>query len=141
MNKRHLLYCFFGALLAASCNSDATKKENHILPLPGAIITQDSIPISGDINHFYYSVKVVADSLIADGVYKVVANYGPNVATGQFTMPIGGSNLVPILKLGTAPYTFVIGFKVDSDTTFYDYFEVSSTIENTQMKYLKSYSF
>lgn len=135
------MYCFFGAQLAASCNSDATKKENHVLPLPGTVITQDSIAISGDINHFYYSVKVVADSLIADGVYKVVASYGPNVATGQFTMPKGGNELIPILKRGTAPYTFVIGFKVDSDTTFYDYFEVSSTIENTQMKYLKSYSF
>jgi len=111
-------------------------------PKPGTIIATASRPVADDsLNKFTYSIKIIADSNIISGVYDVDADYGPNFAEGQFTMPKGGEHLVPLIRKGSDPFTYVIGFKVAGDTTFYDYFEVMSNHSTTKMQYLKTYTF
>jgi hypothetical protein len=143
---RFLATFCFAATLATACH-DSTNPDNHEIslpqfPKPGYVVAADSMPISEDkLNHFTFAVKVIADSSVTSGVYDVDADFGPNFSTGQFTMPKGCESLQPLLRKGSAPYTFVIGFKVKGDTTFYDYFEVSSNRHATKMQYLKAYTF
>jgi hypothetical protein len=113
------------------------------LPKPGNVVAADSMEATtaDKLNHFNFTVRVIADSNVASGVYDVDADFGPNFSTGQFTMPKGGEALKPLIRKGSAPYTFIIGFRVNGDTTFYDYFEVSSNRHATKMQYLKAYTF
>lgn len=111
-------------------------------PKPGTIVASAEMPVTDDpLNHFIFSVKVIADSNIRSGVYDVDADYGPNFAEGQFTMPQGAWDMKPIIRKGNSPYTYIIGFKVPGDTTFYEYFEVRSNRITTKMQYLKAYTF
>ena len=120
-------------------NNQHTNKE---LPKPGKVVTSAQMPVKDDtLNHFTFSVKVIADSNVSAGVYDVDADYGPNFASGKFTMPKGGENFTPVIRKGDAPYTFIIGFRAPGDTTFYDYFEVSSSRFATKMQYLKAYNY
>lgn len=137
--KRSLLLL---PLLLAACNNPADTAATKKMPLPGTVVAEATMPVNDDpLNHFQFSIKVVADSFIDRGVYDVIADYGPNDAKGQFTMPKGGETLTPVIRKGTAPYTYIIGFMMPADTTFYDYFEVSSDKHTTKMDYLKSYTF
>jgi len=132
------------ALLYASCNNTGSSNEYKAknFPKPGTIVVTAQMPVTDDpLNHFTFSVKVIADSNIKAGVYDIDADYGPNFAEGQLTMPKGGEDLKPLIRKGNAPYTYIIGFKIAGDTTFYDYFEVSSSRSATKMQYLKAYTF
>jgi len=143
MRKRFLFLPLTIVCFAACKNEQAINKtEKKLPPKPGTVVAAAEMPVNDDpLNHFKFSVKVVADSNIADGVYDVDADFGPNFAQGQLTMPKGGENLTPVIKRSDKPYTFIIGFKVGNDTTFYDYFEVSSDKHTTKMQYVKAYSF
>ena len=100
------------------------------------------MPITEDtINHFKFTVKVLADSDIASGVYDVDADFGPNFGEGKFSMPKGAEDAKPVIKKGTEPYTFIIGFNIAGDTAFYEYFEVASSKNNTRMQYIRTYTF
>ena len=100
------------------------------------------MPVTDDaLNHFTFSIKVIADSDITDGIYDVDADYGPNFAEGKFAMPKGIEDAKPIIRKGSEPYTFIIGFRLPGDTTFNDYFLVSGTKHSTKMEYIKAYTF
>ena len=100
------------------------------------------MPITEDaINHTTFSVKVVADSDVANGVYDVDADFGPNFGEGKFSMPKGAEDATPVIRKGDEPYSYIIGFRIAGDTTFYDYFRVSCSKSNTKMEYIKAYSF
>ncbi len=144
--KKVALFCYgLSTLLYVACNNSGSagnERSAKQFPKPGTIVATAEMPVTDDpLNHFTFSVKVVADSNIKSGVYDIDADYGPNFAEGQLTMPKGGEDLKPLIRKGNAPYTYVIGFKVPGDTTFYDYFEVSSTRANTKMQYVKAYTF
>lgn len=126
-----------------SCGQEkGTETKAKQFPKPGTIVAQDSMPVTEDqLNHFVFAVKVIADSNVTSGLYDVDADFGPNYAGSSFTMPKGGEDLKPLIRKGTKPYTFIIGFKIPNDTTFYDYFEVSSDRHNTKMQYIKAYTF
>lgn len=143
MKKTLSLSFIVATILFSACAGNTGKDEaKAATPKPGTIVAAAEMPIKEDsLNHFSYSVKVIADSNVAAGIYDVDADYGPNLATGQFTMPKGGESLVPLIRVGSKPYTYIIGFKVANDTTFYDYFEVSSDGKSTKMQYLNSYTF
>ena len=127
-------------LFAGSCHEDKGKAKHF--PKSGTMVASAEMPVKDDpLNHFIFSVKVIADSNIRSGVYDVDADYGPNFGEGQFTMPQGGEDLKPLIRKGNTPYTFIIGFKVPGDTTFYEYFEVRSDRKTTKMRYLKAYTF
>lgn len=93
------------------------------------------------LNKFTFSIKVIADSNITSGEYDVDADYGPNFAEGHLAMPKGGEHLVPVIRKGSEPNTFIIGFKLPNDTTFYDYYQVTGTHNAMKMQYIKAYTF
>jgi len=131
--------------LLSSCQNAATgSKGAKAMPLtvPGTVVASMSMPVNEDkLNHFSCSVKVVADSNIAAGVYDVDADYGPNFAEGQLTMPKGAGNFRLVIKSGPVPCSFIIGFKMPDDSTFYDYYEVDCSKTQTRMQYIKAYTF
>ena len=130
------------ALLFVACKNSKSSGDEHKVPAPGTVVASAEMPVTDDpLNKFTFSIKVVADSNVAGGVYDVDADYGPNYANGQFTMPKGGESLKPVIRKGNEPYTYIIGFKVAGDTTFYDYFQVSSSKVATKMQYIRAYSF
>ena len=134
-----------GIVLLAGCNG-ATGDGNagRQLPLakPGTVMATATMPITEDkLNHFTFSVKVIADSNIAAGVYDVDADYGPNFATSTFTMPKGAEAYQPCMRKGAEPYSYIIGFKIPGDNTFYDYFEVWGSSTTIKMQYIKAYTF
>ena len=144
--KKIILSCFAFSLLSMSAcdNIDNQRKEYKArkIPKPGTIVATAGMPVTDDpLNKFTFSIRVIADSNIASGVYDIDADYGPNFAEGQFAMPKGGEYLVPLIRRGSAPYTYIIGFKLPGDPIFYDYFEVSSNRSTTKMQYLKAYTF
>lgn len=109
---------------------------------PGTVIDSFSEPVTEDmLNHFNYTVKIIADSAVNKGIYIAEAAYGPNVARGKFTMPKGMEQAKPILKKCASGHCNIVGFRLDGDTTFYDYFEINSTKTETGMRYINSYSF
>lgn len=111
-------------------------------PAPGTVVAADEVPIAGDtLNNFTFSIQVIADSGVNSGIYDVHAHYGPNIAESKFIMPKGGEYLKPVVRKSRAPNAFTIGFTVQGDTAFYDYFEVSYHQHSIKMEYLKSYTF
>ncbi|MCD6013570.1 MAG: hypothetical protein K0Q79_3432 [Flavipsychrobacter sp.] len=138
MKKRSLVVITSLALFAAACSGSKETAK----PKPGAVVTTAEMPVAEEAgNNAKFSINVIADSSGKQGVYTVAANSGPYSLTSQFTMPKGGEDFEPLIKKGSVANTFVIGFKVADDTTFYDYFEVSSKRDTIRMKYLKAYSF
>ena len=129
-------------LLAAACGhaNDAAKKSFD-LPAPGTPFAAAQMPVKGSLNNAQFGVRVSADSLVKDGVYDVCAYYGFDTANGKFSMPKGLEHYKLELKTGSAPYTYVVGFRVPKDTAFYDYFEISADHNTIGMKYLKAYTF
>lgn len=138
MKKIVCLACICATVSACNNNDDTSIKT---FPAPGTVMASDKMPVQGDtLNHFELSVKVVADSEIERGVYDVNVAAGPNSATGKFMMPKNGEHLRPVLRKGPEVNTFVVGFKVKGDTTFYDYYQVKYEKQYIKMDYLKSYT-
>lgn len=123
-----------------SCKSPAHNSTDHVTP--GTVIDSLSVPVKDDtLNKSVFSVRIVADSAVENGVYIVDVTFGSNFAQGKFTMPKGIEHVTPILRLSSAPYTCVVGFKLENDTSFNGYFEISSNKQNTRMGYINSYTF
>ena len=144
MRQYKLLFSGFALWFLAACDNTTTSSTAHApqLPKPGTVLLSVSEPIVEEtLNKFTFSVKVSADGNVANGVYKVEMSYGPNTGEGKFTMPKGAESATPVIKKGGRPYTYIIGFKIPDDTTFYEYFEVSSTSSGGDMRYIKAYSF
>lgn len=144
MKKTGLLVIAFVSVTIAfySCGNNAEEHKPKKIPKPGGTVAEAKMPIVEDaINHSSFSVKVIADSDIATGVYDVDADFGTNFGEGKFTMPKGAEDATPVIRKGDAPYTYIIGFRIAGDTTFYDYFQVSCSKSNTKMEYIKAYSF
>ena len=142
-------YRFIPAILIAitiltSCSTreNSTQAKSHQFPKPGTTVANAERKITEDsLNDFRFQIRVIADSAVQNGVYNVDVDYGPNFASGQFTMPKGGEHLLPVIKSGNSPYTYIIGFRLPDDTTFYEYYEVSSNKQSTKMQYINTYSF
>src|SRR4051812_19436174 len=81
MTIQRLLFAA-STLLFMACSSDKTGEHQKPLPKPGTTIAEAQMPIEDALNHFIFSVKVVADSEIANGVYDVDADFGPNFGEG-----------------------------------------------------------
>ena len=144
MRRTAFFYTAVSTLLLTGCGNNNPVKEHaqKQFPKPGTTVAEAQVPVTDDaLNHFTFSVKVIADSNIADGVYDVDAEYGPNFDEGKFTMPKGIEDIKPIIRKGSDPYTFVIGFRVPGDTAFNDYFQVTSNKHSTKMEYIKAYTF
>jgi len=135
-----------GILLTAfaACKPHAENggsNENYSVPQPGSVVTKAVTETNDQLNHFTFSVFVKAGGQSNRGIYEVLAVYGHDTATGQFTMPRGGEHLRPLLRKGDEPSTFIVGFHYGGDTAFYDYYKVSGTHGAISMQYMKGYSF
>lgn len=134
-------------LLLAACGNatsgNAAGKHgnnNYTPPAAGTVIASQSTPITNDpLNHFDFTVKLIASEYSNYGTYTVKAAWGPDTATEQFTMPKGGTHLKPVLKKGTGAYSYVVGFYYDNK--FYDYYQIKGAKDNIEMKYISAYSF
>lgn len=140
-----LLFVVLGSML--SCKNEGKKtthtglETGYSQPVAGTIIAADSMAITEDqLNHNYFSVKIVSSNA-APGSYNVVAAWGFNTAEGHLTMPKGGENIKPVLKRSAEPYSYLVGFNLKGDTTFYDYFLVNAQRGMISMKYIKAYTF
>lgn len=138
----------FILLISGACNNTPSKPIQaipaaHVVAAPpkGTVVAADSILIPDPLNKLYFAVHIISDEPLK-GRYDVLAHYGNNNAKGNFTMPKGGEALLPILKKpSTDPYSYVVAFRYgQSDTTLYDYFQVSGQKGKIEMKYLKAYS-
>ena len=128
------------ALFAASCGSKDDKKT-PVYPAAGTIMISGQMPVKESLNNSIFGVTVTADSLTKDGVYDICTIFGFDTARGQFSMPKGLENYKLVIRKENEPYTYMIGFRVPKDTTFYDYFLVSAGHSTISMKYVKAYSF
>ena len=141
MTKNSFLYLALCATVFTSCSNTAEHAKKQF-PKPGTVVAEAKMPVTEDaINHSTFSVKVIADSDIANGVYDVDADFGPNFGERKFSMPKGAEDARPVIRKGDDPYTYIIGFKIAGDSTFYDYFQVSSSKNSTKMEYIKAYTF
>lgn len=124
-----------------SC-SDSKKDGQGDLLTPGTVIAEVKEQITEDtLNDFTFSLRVTADSNVTAGVYDVEVKFANNFATNAFTMPKGIEDVVPTIRKGNTKYSYIAGFQLAGDTTFYDYFEISASFDAIRMKYIKSYSF
>jgi hypothetical protein len=139
--KKNILF-FLGFAALAACNENKPKSLPVPFPKPGTLITSAEQPITDDpLNKFTYSVKIIADSAVTSGIYDIDVDFGPNFAEGKLTLPKGGEHFTPAIRKGNTGYSYIIGFHVPGDTTFYDYMEVTSSRSNTKMQYIKAYTF
>lgn len=130
------------ALFVIGCNSSPYNNENHFIPNKGQNIDSLKEMVKEDtLNKAVFSVKIIADSMGREGVYNVNSVFGENVASSMFTMPKGGEKYKPILKKKSEMYTYIVGFHVPNDTTFYEYYEISANKGSILMRYVKSYTF
>ncbi len=108
----------------------------------GTVIAADSMPVTEDkLNHFTFSVKILSTGKTGKGHYQAEAAWGHNIATGEFVMPRNDYPLIPVLKRSSEPYTYIIGFYIKGDTTFYDYYKINGTRQTIGMNYTKGYRF
>jgi hypothetical protein len=143
------------ALLACSpalfsCNNNADTPAEKLQQAvsaqtlaPGTLVAIDSMPVVEDkLNVFHFSVKISAAKLINKGHYKVDAAFGPNEGSSELVMPRNDYPLIPVLKRTGEPYTFIVGFYMNDDTAFYDYYKISADeLRNITMNYTKGYRF
>ena len=132
------------SITVLSCHTNAGSEQQYkekTFPKPGTVVAADEMPVKDPLNHFTFGIKVIADTAVKQGVYDIHANYEFFTRDDQFIMPKGGEDFRPAIRRDTAPYTYIIGFKVPGDTTFYDYFQVSASKTGMSMKYVKGYTF
>jgi len=120
---------------------DSAISAGSMVPKPNTVVASDSIRIPDPLNDLYYSIEVVAGKESNKGVYEVLVTYGHNDASTQLTMPEADKPIIPEVRRGNEPYSYIIGFHYGTDTTFNDYYYVRAGKGKTIMKYMKAYSF
>ncbi|MBS1776996.1 MAG: hypothetical protein JSS64_12025 [Bacteroidetes bacterium] len=120
-----------------SCNNPSSKPPQSLILPESQLLITDSFRIPDQLNTQYFSVTITPKGDNNHGIYQVNVKYGNNDAATEITMP--QSDLLPILRQ-TYNHSFLIGFKT-GDTTFYPYFLITAERGQTEMKYIKAYSF
>jgi len=139
------IYRLLPILLLGCSQSRPEKKEMPVIksdaPVANTVVASDSMRIPDNLNELYFSIEVIAGPQSNKGVYEVLVNYGHNDASGQVIMPEAETLIIPEVKRDTQRFAYIIGFHYGSDTSFKDYFLVKADKGQTEMKYLKAYSF
>jgi hypothetical protein len=135
--------------LSACGNTDNTADNDSVsfyAPAPGTVIAADSMRIKEDnLNELYYSVSVTATGNSVEGAYMLRAAHGYNEAQSEIKFPKLTQSLTPAIRRDEQmPYSYIIGFKYDNDTTFNDYIRVFAkrmpgVATQIELRYLKSY--
>lgn len=146
---KNLKYITLSAFVLLTACKDQMPENNQVKQIKeivktqpaGTIIAADSMRFTEDkLNDFYFAVKVTTTEHSDKGTYAVEASVGPKEAASKFTMPRGGEEVVPVLKKGDEPFSYIIGFYYNNDTTFYDYYKIAADASTIQMKYTKAYA-
>ena len=122
-------------------SGDNTVAGTYPVPKPNTVVASDSIRIPDPLNELYYSIEVVATDKSNKGIYEVLVSYGNNDASTQLSMPEADEPIIPEVRRGAEPFTYIIGFHHGTDTNFNDYYQVQASSGQTSMKYIKAYSF
>ena len=140
-SMKFLRLLIVGTCLLACNNPASQDNKESAIPPPGTRIAHAAMDANDPLNKMEFAVTVFADSAINRGVYAVEASYGYDTVLGNFTMPKGGETYPPSLRKGTDSTTYVIGFTVPNDTTFYEYYKITGRKGAIVMGYLKAYTF
>ncbi len=142
MKNTTLIFSLLGmSYLFTACGPNGgNTSTNWQPPAPGTVIDSLSESVTDDtLNKFTATIKIVADSNAANGVYEIETEFGPNLAINKFSLPKGMTNGTPKLKKTSEKHTYIIGFLLPDDTSFYDYYQISFDKQTTKMQYIKSY--
>ncbi len=126
-------------LLLLSCGS---KTPVRVAPAAGTVVAADSIPIAEDpLNESQFTVKVTATEASDSGEYDIEATWGYNIANGTIRLPKDLEHATPAIRRDTPAYNYMVGFFVEGDSTFHDYYSVAGERGAIKMKYVKTYYF
>lgn len=128
-------------VFATACNTPKQGTDFASLPANTLLAADSVVVIEDTLNNTRLSVKLLTSDKTAKGIYNVNAAWGGNIADAKFTLPKGGEKFKPALHREPAPYTFMIGFHMEDDTTFYPYYQVKAEHGTIKMNYVKSYTF
>lgn len=140
---KRTLMLLTSAFLMHSCQPDDTKSKKTASETikPGVEILADSLPIAEDkLNNQHFSIHIYTNDSSVSGSYDVQTQWGYNIATTTMRMPYGGENYKPIIRRSSVPYTYIIGFNFEDDTTFREYYEVSGDRGQIKARYTHSYT-
>lgn len=143
---KKIAFLFVAACALSSCKQNAAD-GNHAtqaeISKAGQVIAADSMAIEeDDLNKRVFSVSIATTAESGSkGKYDIDAGCGFNEAHSSFAMPKGGEQLKPVLRRGTEPYTYIVGFYNADDTVFHEYYSISAANCNMMMKYIKAYVF
>ncbi len=146
MNARLLLLiCLFSACREARHSALAPPTPEQApatqAPAPNKVVASARQRINDKLNEHYFSVEVISTPKSDKGVYEVLVTYRKYDASTQITMPKADEPIIPEVKKGTAPYSYIIGFHHGSDSSFKEYFLIEAERNSIKMRYLKAYSF
>jgi len=138
-------------LFLVACNASSSSSSDTVQApvysaktlVPGTVILSDSMLIPDPLNKLYFSVKLVSNEFTTQGTYDVQMDYAHNTAAVQITFPRKGTQeIIPKMKKGTRPFSYIIGFNYGvDDPTFYDYYLIEANAGKIETRYLKAYSF
>lgn len=130
----------------SSLNTKKALKKGSVVIAADTVLSGDSILVE-QLNHFYFSVYVIANGNSDMGEYKIRGVWGNNKGETQLKMPEGLEYVKPILKKlpddKSKPqlHQFMLGFKTKDDTSFHEYYLISGDHGDIKMKYVKAYVF
>ncbi len=140
---KHTIATLYIILSLTSCQSDNISNNSTAATAlkPGTLLLADSLRIIEDkLNQQYFSIHIYTNDSSVNGSYDVQTEWGYNIATTTMRMPYGGENYKPILRKSSSPYTYIIGFNSEDDTTFREYYEVSGDRGQIKARYTHSYN-
>lgn len=126
--------------MAACSNNRPENAAAKATSEAGILVAADSIRIDDPLNELYFSVRLETTEQTDSGRYKVIAAWGYNEGQTDLVLPEGLENASPDVRRDSG-YAFVVGFRTKEDTSFHDYFRITSNQGNLEMKYLKAYYF
>ncbi len=143
---KYLLSLLAGATIIgmAACSSGTDNSFYKSADVkPGQIMDSLGAETSTDAEHKgVFSVVVIADNYVADGVYDVRAHFADFSVDGKFTMPKGLLSYKLKLRKTNVPTKYQIGFMLPNDTTYYDYLDVVASNGRVEsIGYCKTYTF
>lgn len=141
--KRFAIPIYTSIIIYSACQSkQASNTANNTLKMEaGTVVVADTNDIIEDkLNNHHFSVTVFATDSSINGSYDIETAWGYNTAYTTIRMPYGGEHFTPLIRKGDRPYTYLIGFNFDDDTTFREYYEISGNKGQIKTRYTRSYT-
>jgi len=127
-------------------NKTVASKHGSVAVAADTVLFGDSILVD-QLNHFYFSVYVIANGNSDMGEYKIRGMWGINKGETLLKMPEGLEHAQPVLrrisddKSQPKLHQFMLGFKTKDDTSFHEYYLITGDHGEIKMKYVKAYVF